>query len=79
MIVPDKITTYKESIISKVPLVIEGLISCDKNPVALWEEIQNKFVDINEFILTIDVTFSLGTIEYLKDKQVIRYVKADNM
>lgn len=79
MIVPDKITPYKESIISKIPLVIEALTLCDKNPVSLWQEIQNKFEDINEFILTLDVAFALGAIVYLKDKQVIKYVKADNM
>lgn len=79
MIVPDKITTYKESIISKIPVIIEAIDACERNPVTLWEEIQNRFVDINEYILTIDVAFALGVIEYLKDKQVIKYVKANNM
>lgn len=79
MILPDKITTFKESIISKVPVIIEAVAACEKSPVTLWEEIQNKFIDINEYILTIDVAFALGAIEYLKDKQVIKYVKANSM
>lgn len=79
MILPDKITPYKESILSKIPLVIEALMPGEKHPVILWQEIQNKFKDINEFILTIDVAFALGTIEFLRDKQVIKYVKADNL
>jgi hypothetical protein len=79
MIVPDKITPYNDSIISKIPIVIKEVILCEKNLVSLWQEVQNKFIDINEFILTIDVAFALGIIEYLNDKQVINYVKADKV
>jgi hypothetical protein len=79
MIIPNKITPYKRSILSRLPLLLEALLDQDKSPARLWEELQNQFEDINEFILTIDVAFVLQTVDYLKDKQVIRYVKADKV
>ncbi|WP_027364801.1 MULTISPECIES: ABC-three component system middle component 7 [Eubacteriales] len=79
MIVPNKITPYKKSIIGKIPIVLEMLKQCAKSPTELWEDTQNQFEDINEFILTLDVAFVLGAIEYLKGNRVIKYVKTDNM
>lgn len=79
MIVPNKITPYKKSIIGKIPIVLEMLKQCAKTPTELWEDTQNQFEDINEFILTLDVAFVLGAIEYLKGNRVIKYVKTDNM
>lgn len=79
MIIPNKVTPYKRSIISKVPIVLKSLQQSEKTPVKLWEEGQSQFEDINEFILTLDVAFVLGVVEYLKGNQVIKYVKADNM
>lgn len=79
MIIPNKVTTYKKSIISRVPLLLDVLNRSDKSPAKLWEETQSKFEDINEFILAIDVAFVLGAIEYVKEKQVIKYVKTDTM
>jgi len=55
------------------------LKQCAKSPTELWEDTQNEFEDINEFILTLDVAFVLGAIEYLKGNRVIKYVKTDNM
>ena len=63
MIVPNKITPYKKSIIGKIPIVLEMLKQCAKSPTELWEDTQNQFEDINEFILTLDVAFVLGAIE----------------
>lgn len=79
MIIPNKITSYKKSVLSKLPLLLEVLSHSDKTLAELWQEIQNYFEDINEFILTIDVAFVLGVIEYVKEKQVVTYVKADTM
>ena len=79
MILPNKITPYKKSILSKIPCVLTVLRQGNKSPVQLWKEIRGEFEDINEYILTMDVAFVLGALEYLKDEQVIRYVKADNM
>lgn len=79
MIIPSKVTPYKKSIISRVPLLLDSLKYSDKTPAKLWEEIQNHFEDISEFILAIDIAFVLGSLEYEKEKQVIAYVKTDTM
>lgn len=74
MIIPNKITPFKESIISKIPCVLSVLRQHNENPVELWEKTQSHFEDINEFILTLDVAFVLGAIEYLEDSEELMYV-----
>lgn len=79
MIIPNKVTPYNKSILSKIPCVLTVLKQENKSPKQLWEEVGSKFEDINEYILTLDVTFFLGAIDYSKDEWVIRYVEANNM
>ncbi len=75
MIIPDKITPFKDSIISKLPYVISVLQQKSKSPVELWEITRNQFEDINEYILTLDVAFVLGAVELIKDSGVLKYVE----
>ncbi|WP_017756039.1 ABC-three component system middle component 7 [Calidifontibacillus oryziterrae] len=74
MIIPNKITPFKESIISKIPYVLNVLQQQNENPVDLWEKVQSHFEDINEFILTLDVAFVLSALEYLEDSEELIYV-----
>ena len=75
MIIPNKIVPFKGSIISKLPFVINALQQQNENPIELWEKARNQFDDINEYILTLDIAFVLGAVEYIEDSGVLRYVK----
>lgn len=79
MIVPNKVINYKESIISKLPIILEKLIEKDRNIQELYLEIEDNFYDINEYIIALDALFILDSIEFDKGKRRIKYVKTNNM
>lgn len=79
MIIPNKVTSYKESIISKLPIILEKLVEKETNIQNLYFEVEKDFLDINEYILALDVLFVLDSIELDEGKRSIRYVKANNM
>lgn len=79
MIIPNKVTSYKESIISKLPIILEKLIEKETNIQNLYFEVEKDFLDINEYILALDVLFVLDSIGLDEGKRSIRYVKANNM
>lgn len=79
MIIPNKVTSYKESIISKLPIILEKLVEKETNIQNLYFEVEKDFSDINEYILVLDVLFVLDSIELDEGKRSIRYIKANNM
>ena len=79
MIIPNKVTSYRESIISKLPIILEKLVEKETNIQNLYFEVEKDFLDINEYILPLDVLFVLDSIELDEGKRSIRYVKANNM
>lgn len=79
MIIPNKVTSYRESIISKLPIILEKLVEKETNIQNLYFEVEKDFLDINEYILALDVLFVLDSIELDEGKRSIRYVKANNM
>lgn len=77
MIVPNKVTSLKESVIGKIAFILEAISEAEQNITELYINAGNKFEDINEFILALDVLYVLEVIEINQDKKVIRYVKRD--
>ena len=75
MIIPNKITSFKESVIGKIAFILETKSENEQNISELYINVGNKFEDINEFILAIDVLYVLEAIEINQDKRVIKYVK----
>ena len=75
MIVPDKITPFRKSIIYKLPVIIEILRKGEMKPEELWISVQNHFDDINEYILSLEVAYILGVVELDNKSEVLRYVK----
>ncbi|ATI01953.1 MULTISPECIES: ABC-three component system middle component 7 [Cycloclasticus] len=73
MIVPNKVTSLDDSVIGKIcHLIVE-----DVEEIAVSELLDlrlKKFVDIGEFILALDVLYSLGRIELDVKRELVRYV-----
>lgn len=70
---PSKFTNFDRSILAK----ISTLILDDVEAISLSELIDvrlDKFEDISEFMLALDVLFVLEKIELDKDNGVVRYV-----
>lgn len=70
---PSKFTTFDRSILAKVSF----LVLDDVEATSLSELIDSRldrFEDISEFMMALDVLFVLGKIELDEDKGVIKYV-----
>jgi hypothetical protein len=77
MLVPNKITTLKESVLGKITYILDQLQNKEEGIVELYHKTAEKFEDINEYILAIDVLFVLDAIEYTQDKKVIKNAKGN--
>lgn len=74
MKLPSKVTTYKESTISKFPFVLAQLSSCDMSPLELYYKTKKQFGSVTEFIDTLDCLYSMGTIEIDRKTGRLSYV-----
>lgn len=70
---PNKFTSFDKSILAKISiLILEGFDS-----ISLSELIQmrlDKFEDISEFMLALDVLYVLGKVELEESQGMIKYV-----
>lgn len=73
MKLPSKITSYTESVLSKIIPVISVVETKNLTVRELYNETKQYFNDIEEYIDTIDCLFAIGKIILLKDR-VIHYV-----
>lgn len=75
MKLPNKITSYKESIIGKLYPILNILVSQDINVYTLYKEIKNYFTTTVEFVEALDCLFALGAIVLLKknNTEVLHY------
>lgn len=75
MKLPNKVTSYSESVLSKFPVVLSLLSNNDLSPSTLYYLLQNTFSGISEFIEILDCLFALKVIELNEAKGVLHYVK----
>ena len=73
MKLPNKITSYSESSISKFPLILKTLREEDKSPIELYEKAKKERMSISEFMEVIDALYALGKID-LNGEGKIYYV-----
>lgn len=73
MKMPNKVTPYKESSISKFPVVLELLEKENMTPSELFSKVKkSKIQNIDEFVEIIDCLYAMHKIEI--DGEVLRYV-----
>ena len=68
MQLPNKITRYENSLISKFPLILTMLKSESFKPKELFESCKKDFENITEFIQTVDCLFALSKVKLNKVK-----------
>lgn len=73
---PSKVTPYKDSVMSKFPIILKELKSSDLSPTELYSLVKKKVSDIAEFLDILSCLFALNKIEML-GQEVLRYVKKD--
>lgn len=74
MRLPNKINTYKESIIAKFPLFLEILKKQKLSPLELYKKTKSKVDDIGEFMEILECLYALGKIEFDVREGVLHYV-----
>jgi len=74
MKLPNKVITYKESLLAKFPVVLGILKGQEMSPDLLYKKVKSKVDDIGEFMEIMDCLYALGKIELDVKKGVIRYV-----
>lgn len=70
---PDKITSYKESILRLLPLILDELSRCDMTPTELFGSLHNK-ASLSDYIEALDCLFALGKVELIQQSEVLHYV-----
>ena len=74
MRLPSKITSYRESVISKFSPVLSVLQESDIEIFALYKNTMKYFSSIEEFMDTLDCLFALQKIRYDEEREVLCYV-----
>ncbi|CAH0222380.1 hypothetical protein SRABI96_02444 [Peribacillus sp. Bi96] len=77
MIVPNKVISFSESIIGKMPIILKCLSKEEMTVKELFFTTQDYFDEIDEFIYALDALFLLDAIKVDFDKGVVTYVNKD--
>lgn len=75
---PSKVVSIEDSILWKLPYIIEALKKCDTLP-ELYSQVINKVHDINEFLFSLDILYALNIIDDYNEKGVVKYAERNNM
>jgi len=78
MKLPNKVTPYKKSILSKLPIVLKVLQEENMTPGELYKRVKHRIGNIAEFVFILDCLYMLSKIDFF-DEEVLYYVKNDTM
>lgn len=74
MKLPNKVTSYQESVLGKLNVLLDILSVRDSSLIELYFNTKQYFSDMSEFIDTVDCLFALNKLEYNEDSGVLHYV-----
>ena len=74
MKLPNKVTSYSESTLSKICPILKMLEKTDLSVYELYLNTSKLFNSYADFIEVIDCLYALQKIEYFEDKGVLHYV-----
>ncbi len=75
MKLPNKLFSYRESIISKFPIILNVLAQEKHLTIyGLYLNVINKFENISEFLEAVECLYALGKIEYSYELRRVYYV-----
>lgn len=73
MRLPNKITSYHESVISYFPLILDIVRSEDITPLELSQKTK-KYMSVSELTEALDCLYALGKISLSEDGRMLQYV-----
>ena len=74
MLLPNKLYSYNESIISKFPGILQILKRAPFSVSELYRMVQKDVTGVNEYIEILDCLYALNKIEFVEELEVLRYV-----
>lgn len=74
MLLPNKLYSYNESIISKFPGILQILKRASFSVSELYRMVQKDVTGVNEYIEILDCLYALNKIEFDEELEVLRYV-----
>lgn len=74
MITPNKFTSFDQSLLSKLPYILEALTVAIRLT-DLYKEVEINFEDVSEFTACIDILYVLDRIDLNRDSGEIINVK----
>ena len=74
MLLPNKLYSYNESIISKFPGILQILKRAPFSVSELYRMVQKDVTGVNEYIEILDCLYALNKIEFDEELEVLRYV-----
>lgn len=79
MRLPNKVTSYANSIIALFPDILEALSQKDMSPKELFERTMSRKKNMADFLSALDCLFALGKIKLIEEERVLHYVERDSM
>lgn len=74
MLLPNKLYSYNESIISKFPIVLQILRKSPCGVSELYIKLQREVTGTTEFMDILDCLYALGKVKYDEEAEVLKYV-----
>lgn len=74
MLLPNKLFSYEESILSRFPLVLSLLQEKPMRVSELYKKLNDYVESVNDFIEILDCLYALGKIELNGEEGVLKYV-----
>lgn len=75
MKLPSKITSYRESTLSKFPILLGELKKSNMGIWALYKTTEKHFDNIEDFLDTLDCLFALQKVRFNVEREVLFYVE----
>lgn len=79
MLFPNKLCSYNESILSKLPIILKKVKDGPVTVLELYNKASSNMIGVNEFIEVLDCLFALQKIEYDTEKEVLKYVAGNSV
>ena len=75
MILPSKLFSYNQSILPKAVLVAKTLKDGDQGVSELFENLQDQFSGVDEFMDAVDCLYAIRRVELDSERRILRYVE----
>ena len=74
MRLPNKITTFNESVLSKFPLILRVVEKGNVPVLELYNTVRSETEDVETFLEVLDCLYALGKIDFNEQERTICYV-----